>query len=168
MTMSDAIARLAGTDFLERELDQDDDRMAGAITALAYGEDPAVDRQGLAIRLQRLLEDPNPYLAATAIDGLRGLGDRTAHDRVLELLDRGPGVVRVQALIYVRVLFGGSALPLLLAALHDPDARVQFCAVDQLDELEQFTDRDTFQRMLDDPDEDVREHARYILEHHFA
>ncbi len=74
--VADAIARLGGIDFLESELDQDDeDRIAAAITALAFCEDPAVDRQGFAIRLRRLLEDPNPYLAATAIDGLSGLDE---------------------------------------------------------------------------------------------
>ncbi len=56
-----------------------------------------------------------------------------------------------------------TAIPVLLGALDDPDATVRFHVVNQLDRLEQFTDRATFERMLDDPDEDVRERARSIL-----
>lgn len=163
-----AIAEHGGIAFLEGELDQDDDdRMAAAMGALAFCEDPAVDRRGLVIRLKRLLAHANPDVVVTVIDSLRALGDRTVHDRVLELLGPGPVIVRARALIYLRVLFPDSALPLLLDALQDPDPTVRFTAVDQLDELEQFTDRATFERMLDDPEEDVRGHARYILDHHF-
>ncbi len=167
--VADAIARLGGIDFLEDELDQDDeDRTAAAMAALAFCEDPAVDRRALTIRLRRLLDHPNPHVVDTAIDSLWKLGDRTVHDRVLELLDHGPtGLVRASALTYLRVLFPDSALPLLLDALADPDATVRFAAVDELDEL-QFTDRATFERMLDDSDEDVRGHARYILDNHFV
>lgn len=105
--VADAIARLGGIDFLEGELDQDDeDQMVAAMAALAFCEDPAVDRGGLAIRLRRLMEDANPHVVSTAIDSLRGMGDHTVHDRVLELLDHGPtGLVRASALIYLRVLF---------------------------------------------------------------
>ncbi len=165
--VADAIARLGGIGFLQGELDQDDeDRMAAALGALAFSEDPAVDRRGLVIRLRGLLEHPNSNVVITAIDGLRRLEDRTVHDRVLELLDRGPGLVRAHALIYLTVLCPDEALPLLLDALNDADATIRFTAVDQLDEL-QFTDRATFERMLDDPDEDVRECTRYVLDNHF-
>ncbi len=168
--VADAIARLGGIDFLRGELDQDDeDRMAAAIRVLAFSEDPAIDRRALTIRLRRLLEHPNPHVVDTVVDSLWRVGDRTVHGRVLELFDRGPtGLVRARALIYLCVLFPDPTLPLLLDALRDSDATVRFTAVDQLDELEQFTDRATFERMLDDPDEDVRGHTRYILDHHFA
>ncbi len=164
-----AIAEHGGIDFLEGELDRDDDdRMAAALGALAFCDDPAVDRRGLVIRLKRLLAHPNPDVVVTVIDSLRELEDRTVHAQVLELLAHGPtGLVRASALIYLRVLFPDAALPLLLEVLDDPDATVRFTAVDQLDELEQFTDRATFERMLDDPDEDVRGHTRYILDNHF-
>lgn len=65
------------------------------------------------------------------------------------------------------MLFTDAAVPLLLGALCDPDAVVRFTAVDGLDDIEQFTDRDVFERMLDDPDADIRSHARYILENHY-
>jgi HEAT repeat protein len=165
--VADAIARLGGIDFLEGELDQDDDdRMAAAIGALAFSQDLGVDKRRLNIRLRSLLDHPNPNVVITAIDSLRRLEDWTVHDRVLELFHRSPGMIRARALIYLSVLFPDEALPLLLDALNDPDATIRFTAVDQLDEL-QFTDRATFERMIDDPDEDVRGNARYILDNHF-
>lgn len=164
------IAKVGGVRFLEGELDRDDeDRMAAAIGALAFCEDPQVDLGGLVVRLRRLLGHPNENVLTTAIDGLWRLEDRTVHDRVLELFARGATrLVRARALVYLRVLFPDEALPLLLDALSDPDATVRFAAVDELDELEQFTDRATFDRMLNDPDEDVRGHALYILDNHFS
>lgn len=166
--VADAIARLGGIAFLEGELDQDDeDRMAAAIGALAFSQAPGVDKRRLNIRLPPLLDHPNPNVVITAIDSLRRLEDGAVHDRVLELLDRSPGMIRARALIYLRVLFPDEGLPLLLDALNDPDATIRFTAVDQLDEL-QVTDRATFERMLDDSDEDVRGHARYILDNHFV
>jgi len=113
--------------------------------------DPAVDRRGLVIRLERLLAHANLEVVVTVIDSLRALGDRTVHGRVLGLLGPGPVIVRARALIYLRVLFPDSALPLLLDALQDPDSTVRFTAVDQLDELEQFTDRGTFERCSTTP-----------------
>ncbi len=165
--VGDAIARHGGIGFLEGELDQDDeDRMAAAIGALAFSEDPAVGKRRLNMRIRALLDHPSPNVVVTVIDSLRRLEDRTVHDRVLELLDSSPAMIRACALIYLRVLFPDAALPLLLDALNDPDATIRFTAVDQLDEL-QCTDRATFERMLDDPEEDVRELARYILYNHF-
>jgi len=55
----------------------------------------------------------------------------------------------------------------LLDALHDPEARVRFTAVSQLDQLERFTDRAVIERMLDDPDEELREYTRSILDRRF-
>lgn len=167
--VADAIARLGGIDFLAGELDQDDeDRMAAAIGALAFSENTSVDKRRLNIRLRSLLHHPNPNVVITAIDGLRKLEDRTVRDRVVELLDHDPtGFVRAHALIYLRMLFPDAARPLLLDALDDADGTLRFTAVDQLDELEQFTDRATFERMLNDPEETVREHSRYILDNHF-
>lgn len=60
-----------------------------------------------------------------------------------------------------------SAIPLLLDALQDPDATVRFTAVNHLGGLDQFTDRTTLERMLDDPEKDVREHTRHILDRNF-
>jgi len=165
--VADAIARLGGIAFLQGELDQDDeDRVAAAIGALAFSQYPGVDMRALNMRLRPLLDHPNPNIVITAIDSLRQLEDRTVHDRVLKLLDRSPGMIRTRALTYLSVLFPDEALPLLLDALNDPDATIRFTAVDQLDDL-QLADRARFEQMLDDPDEDVRGHARYILENHF-
>ncbi len=127
--------------------------------ALAFFENTSIDKRRLNIRLRSLLHHPNPNVV-TAIDGLRKLEDRTVRDRVVELLDHDPtGFVRAHALIYLRMLFPDAALPLLLDALDDADGTLRFTAVDQLDELEQFTDRATFERMLNDPEETVREHG---------
>ncbi len=165
--LADAIATRGGIDFLQGEVDQADEvRLAAAVSALAFWEDPSVDRHRLLLRLRQLLDDANPDVVVTAIDSLRQLADREIHEHVLELLGSGPGMVRAHALIYLRVLLPDSALELLIAALRDPDAAVRFTAVDQLDEFETVSDRETFEGMLDDPDEDVREHARYILEQH--
>lgn len=140
--------------------------MAAAIGALAFSQAPGVDKRALNTQLRPLLDHPNPNVVITAIDSLRQLEDVTVHDRVLRLLDGSPRMIRTRALTYLSVLFPDEALPLLLVALDDPDATIRFTAVDQLDDL-QFADRATFERMLDDPDEDVRGHARYILENHF-
>jgi len=58
-----------------------------------------------------------------------------------------------------------AAIPLLLEALDDPGATVRGAAVSGLDS-QQFTDQDVFERMLEDPDEDVRWRARDILDRH--
>jgi HEAT repeat protein len=87
--------------------------------------------------------------------------------QVLELIHTGPPTARASGFTYLRVLFGEEATPILLAALDDSDSIVRFAAVNELDDLKGFSDRATFERMLDDPDPDISEHARYILDHHF-
>ena len=86
---------------------------------------------------------------------------------MLQQIDAGPPIVTAAGLTYMRVLFGDEATPILVAALDHPNSTVRFAAVNELDDLQGFSDRTTFERMLNDPDPDVGEHARYILDHHY-
>ncbi len=119
--------------------------------------------------LLEALRDPHHLVRENAVRELDEL-DHTAALPQIEAMCADPDPdVRHEALAAVDKLGApDTAIPLLLGALHDPDATVRFHVVNQLDRLEQFTDRATFERMLDDPDKDVRESARHILDNHLS
>ena len=89
-------------------------------------------------RITALLKDPHSHVRAAALEAIANLAPSSA------------------------------AIALLLQALHDPEATVRFSAVLQLGEFKQLTDRDVFERMLEDPEEDVRWGARDSLDRRFA
>jgi hypothetical protein len=162
------IAELGGIEQLRGTLDtDDDDRLAAVLGAFSATQAASVDRAERQEWFRRFLTHHCPSVVASAIDGLRLVDDRDVKDQVLELIRTGPPIVRWSGFTYLRVLFVEEATPILVAALDDPDSTVRFAAVDELDDLEGFSDRTAFERMLDDPDPDISEHARYILDHHF-
>jgi len=113
------------------------------------------------------LRDPHHLVRENAVRELNELDYTAALPRIEELCADPHPDVRHEALAAVDKLGPpGTAIPLLLGALRDPDATVRFHVVNHLDRLEQFTDRATFERMLDDPDKDVRERARSSLDNH--
>ncbi len=115
------------------------------------------------------LRDPHHLVRENAVRELDELDYTAALPRIEELCADPHPDVRQAALAAVDKLGApDTAIPLLVNALSDPDATVRFIVVNHLDRLGQFTDRATFERMLDDPDKDVRERARSSLDHHFA
>ena len=113
------------------------------------------------------LRDPHHLVREQAVRELDKLDYTAALPRIEELCADPHPDVRQAALAAVDKLGSSdTAIPLLLDALRDPDATVRFIAVNHLDGLEQFTDRTALERMLDDPDKDVRERARHILDNH--
>ncbi len=116
--------------------------------------------------LLEALRDPHHLVRENAVREVGELDYTAALPRIEELCADPHPDVRHEALAVVDKLGPpGTAIPLLLGALRDPDAIVRFHAVNHLDRLEQFTDRATFERMLDDPDKDVRDRARSGLSH---
>jgi HEAT repeat protein len=111
------------------------------------------------------LNDPHHLVREQAVQELDEL-EHTAALPSIEALCTDPHPdVREAALAAIDKLGApDTAIRLLVDALHDPDATVRLTALSHLDRLEQFTDRATFERMLDDPDEDVRERAQSILD----
>ena len=163
------IAELGGIEELKTAMDtNDDDRLAAVVSAFSAPKADSVPRSERETLFRRFLTHPNPSVVAAAIDGLVVLDDHQAKATVLNLLRIGPSIVRARALIYLRSTSGQEAIPLLLAALNDPHPTIRLAAVDELDNLDEFNDRATFERMLNDADDYVRDHARYIVEHHFA
>lgn len=149
---------------------------------LALGADPRVLVRGAVLRfapqvvpdrapalLLHALHDPHYIVRENAVDELDELDYAPALPNIEALRADPHPHVRTAALAAIANLAPpDSATPSLLDALHDPDAHVRWTAVDQLGDLKQFTDRDVFERMLDDPDEEVREYTRSILDHHVA
>jgi HEAT repeat protein len=162
------IAELGGLEQLRIKLDTDDnDRLAAVLGAFGAPQAASADREARQVLFRRYLTHGYPSVVVAAIDGLRITADHDAKDHVLELIRTGPSIVTAAGFAYMRLLFADEATPILVAALDDPNSTVRFAAVNELDDLEGFSDRATFERMLHDPDPDVGEHARYILDHHF-
>jgi len=112
------------------------------------------------------LDDPHHLVREQAVRELDGLDYTPALSNIEALCADPHPDVRQAALAAVDKLgTPDKAIPLLLGALRDSNATVRFIAVNHLDRLEQFTDRAAFERMLDDPDKDVRERARSGLSH---
>ncbi len=115
------------------------------------------------------LQDPHHLVREQAIRELDELDYTPALPRIEALCADPHPDVRHEALAAIDKLGPpDTAIPLLLGALCDEDATVRFHAVNHLDRLKQFTDRATFAGMLEDPDKDVRERARSILERRLA
>jgi len=117
--------------------------------------------------LLEALRDPHHLVRENAVRELDELDHVAALPRIEKLCTDPHPDVRHEALAAIAKLGPpDKAIPLLIGALRDSNATVRFIAVNQLDRLEQFTDRAAFERMLDDPDKDVRERARSILDNH--
>lgn len=151
---------------------------------LALAADPRPLVRGAVVRFARqVVPDRAPALLLDALNDPHYIVRENAVDELDELdeLDYMPALARIVALRadphpHVRGTALGAianlappdaAISLFLDALHDPDADVRLAAVMQLDQLEQFSDRDVFERMLDDPDEEVRAWTRSILDRSF-
>jgi len=147
------------------------------IEALCGDPDPRVRQAALsAIANLGVPDRAVPWL----LDALRDPHHLVREQAVRELdeLDYVPALARIEALwadphpdvrqaalaAIDRFRAPGTAIPLLLDGLSDPDATVRFVAVNRLGSLDQVTGRATFERMLGDPDSDVRERARSILD----
>jgi len=145
---------------------------------LALGADPRELVRGAVLRFARqvapdrapalllgALDDPHYIVRENAIDELDELECTPALPRIEALLRDAHPHVRQSALWMIANLAPSSeAIPLLLEALHDPEATVRCAAVEHLGESKEFNDLDVFERMLEDPDEDVRWHARDALD----
>lgn len=111
------------------------------------------------------LNDPHRHVRKLAVQELDELEHAAALPSIEALCTDPHPDVREAALAVIDKLGApDTAIRLLVDALHDPDATVRLTALNHLDRLEQFSDRVTFERMLDDPDKDVRERARSILD----
>ena len=148
---------------------------------LALAADPRALVRGAVLRFARRvvpdrapallldgLRDPHYIVRENAVDELDELDYMPALPRIVELSRDPHPHVRSAALGAIANLGPpDAAIALLLGALRDPDVRVRFTAVSQLDQLDRFTDPGVFERMLDDPDEEVRGYTRSILGRRF-
>ncbi len=145
---------------------------------LSLGTDPRALVRGAVLRFaRRVVPERAPALLLDALHDPHYIVRENAVDE-LDELDYTPALPHINALRadphpHVRAAALGAianlgapdaAIASLLDALHDPHGRVRFTAVSQLDQLEQFNDRDVFERMLDDPDDEVRGYTRSILD----
>jgi len=134
-----------------------------ALSAIASLEAPS---QAVPLLLGAL-GDPHQFVRENAVRELDELDYTPALPRIEALCADPHPDVRQTALAAVDRLGGpDTGIPLLRDALGDPDATVRLLAVNHLGRLEQLTDRATFERMLNDPDEDVRERVRSVLANH--
>ncbi len=116
--------------------------------------------------LLEALRDPHHLVREQAVRELDGLDCTSVLPRIEALCaDPEPGVRQAALAAVDKLGTPDKAIPLLLGALVDPNSTVRFIAVNHLGRREQFTDAATFERMLEDPDKDVRECARSILSH---
>jgi len=111
------------------------------------------------------LNDPHHLVREQAVRELDELEHAAALPSIEALCtDPHPDVREAALAVIDKLGTPDTAIRLLVDALHDPDATVRLTALNHLDRLEQFSDRVTFERMLDDPDKVVRERARSILD----
>lgn len=112
------------------------------------------------------LDDPHHLVREQAVRELEELDYTAALPRIETLCtDPEPGVRKAALAAVDKLAAPDRAVALLLGALRDPDTTVRFSALSDLDRREQFTDRAVFERMLEDPDEDVRDAARSGVSH---
>jgi hypothetical protein len=149
----------AGFAFLLRELPRvsgDTPRLRALLTGLWWLPPQTPGAHELFLPY---LGDPRPFIAATAIAGMRHLGLREAHDAVLGSLAShtdASGYVRCAALAYVSELHPGEAPPLLLAALADSNPRIRECALDAIDDFAVMEALPAARSLVGDPDPTVR------------
>ncbi len=161
------LAGLGGCGVTERVLTLGADPREGVRGAVLRFAPQVVPDRAPAL-LVDALDDPHYFVRSNAIAELDELDYKPALPRIETLLRDPSPDVRAAALDAVGNLAPPSAaIPPLLAGLHDPEATVRDSAVSGLDSVNEFDDREVFERMLKDPDEDVRWRARDTLERRF-
>ncbi|MFI5307895.1 MAG: HEAT repeat domain-containing protein [Polyangiales bacterium] len=110
-----------------------------------------------------LCNDDHPRVRASAVRGLRELGDERAIDRLLERLDDADPLVRELAVIALGALPNARARSALRRALRSPHAEVRFQAVASVAEAGDQADLDALMALLRDADAKVRANAARSL-----
>jgi hypothetical protein len=114
---------------------------------------------------RHLLADKRPMIVAEAIDTLTRLGCRKAKEHIATLSRHSSPYVRGSVLRYFARRHPKEAVPLLERALNSKQPVVRQNAVDELDEMNYTPALAKIKRLLEDPDEDVRQAARTAVEH---
>jgi len=122
-------------------------------------------REHICEYARRLLADKRPMIVAEAIDTLSHLDCRRAKQRIATLNRHSSPYVRGSVLRYFARQYPKEAVPLLERALNSREAIVRQNAVDELDEMSYTPALAKIKRLLEDPDEDVRQAARTAVEH---
>ncbi len=114
---------------------------------------------------RRLLDDQRPTIVAEAVDTLRQLGCAEAERSVAGLLDHPSPYVVGSALRFLARRVPEKAALLLEKALESREPIVRENAVDELDEMNYTPALEKIRRLLEDPDEDVRQAAQTAVAH---
>jgi HEAT repeat protein len=153
----------AGFAFLVRELAYAQaERRAAVLFGLSWDENGATPAPP-DVFLDHL-GHPHHTVVMQAIDSLWSIGARDARERVLELREHQSPYVRGAVLGYMAHLFPDEARPLLRRALGEADPIVRHCALDDLDNLGDLESLPFIRPLVDDPDQNVREAARWFIE----
>jgi HEAT repeat protein len=114
---------------------------------------------------RRLLKDRRALVVAEAVDTLNHLECREAEKAVAPLLQHASPYVVGSALRFFARLVPEKAGSLLKKALKSPEPIVRQNAIDELDELQCRDALTRIRRLLDDPDDDVRQAAETAVAH---
>jgi len=139
-----------------------DEHQFGSLVA-ALGSRPTLS-EDLRARLYEACSDDRPYVAAAALDALRLRRDDTRWDEVATCFSSDEPLVRSACLRYLAGVQPDRGWGVALVALNDVAPIVRQTAIDVLHEDGARGGLELISRYLDDPDEHVREAARYALD----
>jgi len=157
-----------GTDFLLAFAPYADEaRLRAILLAMVFVAKKlsAHKRASVCELAQRLLSDKRPMVVAEAVDTLWHLGCREATKSVSKLLDHRSPFVVGSALRFFARCAPDKAVPLLEKALKSAMPIVRQNAIDELDEMNYKPALAKIKRLLEDPDQDVRQAASTAVAH---
>ncbi len=127
---------------------------------LASEPDPTSARREERMAALRLaLRDPEPSVRASAARAIERVESRCDVARLLENLEGGDKLARLNAIHGLGALGDSAGLPALVRALRDPIEDIRAAAVRALGELRAERTLDPLVERLDDPSPLVRRHA---------
>jgi HEAT repeat protein len=145
----------------------DEARLRAILLALTFvGKKlSALKRAAVCELARKLLTDERPLVVAEAVDTLARFGCLEATKSVTALLRHQSPYVVGSGLRFFARCAPGRAVPLLEKALKSGEPIVRQNAVDELDDLNYKPALEKIRRLLQDPDEDVRQAARTAVAH---